>query len=317
MDEIGGLLDGPRARGAFLLRMVMEPPWSLRIQDEVPLAVVAVTRGEAWMRYDDGRIVQLRRGDLAITVGAQEYGIADMAGRSPEVIIGPGGTCTTPAGEHVPTTTFFGVRTWGNSPSGSTEVLVGNYLSSSTLGARLLAGLPSLIVLPEYGFDSPVLAMLAQEISKDRPGQEVVLDRLLDLLLVAALRSWFDRPDAQTPGWYAASADPVVGPVLRAMQAEPATNWTVASLAERARVSRAGLARRFTELVGQPPMTFLAGWRLAVAADLLRDTDATLDTVARRVGYGSGFALSTAFKRVHGISPREHRAARAPVPVSS
>lgn len=314
MDEIGGLLDGPRARGAFLLRMVMEPPWSLRIQDGVPLATIAVLRGEAWMRYDDGRTVHLRRGDMAITVGAQEYGIADVAGRAPEAIIGPGGRCTTPAGEPAPTNTFFGVRTWGNSPSGSTEVLVGNHLSTSTLGSRLLAALPSLLVLPEYVFDSPVLAMLGQEITKDRPGQEVVLDRLLDLLLVSALRSWFDRPDAQAPGWYAAAADPVVGPALRAMQAEPATNWTVASLAALARVSRAALARRFTELVGEPPMTFLAGWRLAMAADLLRDTDATLDAVARRVGYGSGFALSTAFKRVHGISPREHRAAREAAP---
>ena len=89
----------------------------------------------------------------------------------------------------------------------------------------------------------------------------------------------------------------------------PSHGWTVASLAAAARMSRAAFARRFTELVGEPPMTFLAGWRLAMAADLLRDTDATLDTVARNVGYSSPFALSTAFKRVHGVSPQEHRRA--------
>jgi AraC-like DNA-binding protein len=89
----------------------------------------------------------------------------------------------------------------------------------------------------------------------------------------------------------------------------PSHPWTVAALAADAGASRAALARRFTELVGEPPMTFLTGWRLDLAADLLREPDATIGSVARQVGYGSPFALSTAFKRVHGISPREYRTA--------
>jgi AraC-like DNA-binding protein len=87
----------------------------------------------------------------------------------------------------------------------------------------------------------------------------------------------------------------------------PAHPWTVAMLAAETGVSRAALARRFAELVGEPPMTYLASWRLALAADLLREPDATVGAVARQVGYGSSFALSTAFKRVRGISPQEHR----------
>ena len=82
---------------------------------------------------------------------------------------------------------------------------------------------------------------------------------------------------------------------------------TVATLAGVTGVSRAALARRFTELVGEPPMTYLTSWRLALAADLLRDTNATIGTIARRVGYGSPFALSSAFKRVRGISPQQYR----------
>jgi AraC-like DNA-binding protein len=82
----------------------------------------------------------------------------------------------------------------------------------------------------------------------------------------------------------------------------------VAELAAAANVSRAGLARRFTELVGEPPMAFLTSWRLALAADLLREPGATIGAVASQVGYGSPFALSTAFKRVRGVSPRQHRA---------
>jgi AraC-like DNA-binding protein len=93
----------------------------------------------------------------------------------------------------------------------------------------------------------------------------------------------------------------------------------VAELAGAANISRAALARRFTDLVGVPPMAYLAAWRLALAADLLREPDATVGAVAKRVGYGSSFALSAAFKRVRGVSPREHRArvAAAPAPVGA
>jgi AraC-like DNA-binding protein len=94
----------------------------------------------------------------------------------------------------------------------------------------------------------------------------------------------------------------------------PAHPWTVATLAAETGVSRAALARHFTELVGEPPISYLTGWRLALAADLLRDPDATVGAVARQVGYGSAFALSAAFKRVRGVSPQEHRAAVASTP---
>jgi AraC-like DNA-binding protein len=101
----------------------------------------------------------------------------------------------------------------------------------------------------------------------------------------------------------------VVGPALRLLQNKPAHPWTVASLADATGISRAALARRFNELVGEPPMSFLTGWRLSLAADLLREPGATVGSVAHQVGYGSSFALSSAFKRVRGVSPQEHRAA--------
>ena len=99
----------------------------------------------------------------------------------------------------------------------------------------------------------------------------------------------------------------VVGAAIGLMHDDPARPWTVASLAGAVGVSRAALARRFTDMVGAPPMTYLAQWRLALAADLLREPSATISTVARQVGYSNAFALSAAFKRVRGVSPREHR----------
>jgi AraC-like DNA-binding protein len=143
---------------------------------------------------------------------------------------------------------------------------------------------------------------------KDEPAQAVVLDRLLDLVLITVLRAWFAREEAETPPWYRAHGDPVVGAALRMIYNDPANPWTVATLADATGVSRATLARRFTELVGESPMSFLTDWRLALAADLLREPEATVGSVARKVGYGSSFALSAAFKRVRGVSPRDHLA---------
>jgi len=98
---------------------------------------------------------------------------------------------------------------------------------------------------------------------------------------------------------------------VRLLHNNPAHPWTVASLAAEVGVSRAALARRFTDLVGEPPMAFLTGWRLALAADLLLEPDATVGAVARRVGYTSPFTFSTAFKRHYGVSPQVHRRAVA------
>jgi AraC-like DNA-binding protein len=186
-------------------------------------------------------------------------------------------------------------------------LLTGTYHMTGEITRRLLDALPTQLVLPADSWDTPLVSLLNDEIVRDAPGQDVVLDRLLDLLLIAVLRTWFSRPEARPPAWYQALGDPVVGPVLRLLHNDPAHPWTVALLAAKAGASRAALARRFTDLVGEPPMAYLTSWRLAVAADLLRDPDATIAAVARRVGYGSPFALSTAFKRAHGVSPQEYR----------
>jgi AraC-like DNA-binding protein len=297
MDAVAGLLDGPRARGAFLLRSTLTAPWALRIQDEAPLTLIAVVRGSAWVEREP-----LRTGDVAIVRGPDHYTVADEPMTAPQAIIGPDQRCRTPDGRELKLMQHFGVRTWGNDPDGETVMLTGTYPLEGEVSGRLLRALPPLLTLQG---DRALIRLLADEIVKDAPGQEAVLDRLLDLLLIATLRAWFAREDA--PGWYRAYADPVVGPALRALHDEPARPWTVAELARTAGVSRAALARRFNELVGEPPMSFLTGWRIALAADLLLEPGATIGSVAAQVGYGSPFALSTAFKRLRGLSPQQHR----------
>ncbi|MFD5010915.1 AraC family transcriptional regulator [Streptomyces chartreusis] len=307
MDALAGLLEGPRARGAFMIRACFEPPWSIRIEDRAPLTVMVMVRGEAWVLPDQGERMRLRPGDLAIARGPDPYTCADAPGTEPQALILPGAECSYPDGRSLNGSMDLGVRTWGDRPDGSAVMLIGTYLWEGEISGRLLKALPPLLSLTSDVWDCPLTPYLMDEIVRDEPGQEVVLDRLLDLLVIAALRAWFSRPQAEAPAWYAALADPVVGRVLRLVQDDPALPWTVASLAAKAGVSRAALARRFTELVGEPPMTYLTEWRMALAADALRDTDDTLDAIARRVGYGSAFALSSAFKRVYGVSPQEHR----------
>jgi len=125
MDALTGLLDGPRARGAFLLRMIMEPPWSVRVQDRAPLALVAVARGDAWAVPDEGEAVRLRPGDVAVMRGPDPYIFADAPATPPQVVIHPGDHCTTPDGEDLAQAMDLGVRTWGNNADGSARMLVG------------------------------------------------------------------------------------------------------------------------------------------------------------------------------------------------
>ncbi len=290
-----------------MIRACFEPPWAIRIEDRAPLTVMLMVRGGMWIMPDTGERVRLAPGDLSIARGPDFYTCADDPGTAPQALILPGQECRYPDGRSLNGSMDLGVRTWGDRLDGSAVMLIGTYPMQGEISGRLLDALPPLITLTSDVWQCPLTPLLLEEVVRDEPGQEVVLDRLLDLLVIAALRAWFSRPDAAAPAWYRALADPVVGRVLRLVQDDPAHPWTVASLAAKAGVSRAALARRFTDLVGEPPMSYLTGWRLALAADRLRTSGDTIAAIARQVGYGSAFALSSAFKRVYGISPQEHR----------
>ncbi|MDN3516385.1 AraC family transcriptional regulator [Aquisalimonas lutea] len=308
MDTLGGLLDAPRARGAFALRTVMRSPWSLRILAESPLTLIAVVAGEAWIVPDDGEPVRLATGDVAITRAPDHYNVADSPTRPPTVLIQREQRCCDLDGESVLEAMTHGVRTWGNDPNGSAVFLVGAYEHLSDISDRLLRALPPVLTLAQSEWESPLVALLCDEVVKDEPGQAAVLDRLLDLLVTAVLKAWFARHDDRTPAWWQYQGDRIVDRALRLMHQNPAHPWTLEALAAQTGASRASLARRFQDLVGEPPMTFLKNWRMAMAADLLCQPDETVSSVAEKVGYASAFSFSAAFKRSRGLSPQAHRA---------
>lgn len=311
MDALADLLSGARANSAAFCRAVLEPPWALRIADEAPLALATVLRGHAWIVPDDGTPAMINVGDVAIIKGPEPYTVGDDPATAPDIVVHDGNRLTRLDGTDVTDELSLGPNTSGERPDGSAVVVSGTYRVSGDVGARLLDALPHMLIVPAAGVREPITDLLADEVSRDDPGQQLVLDRLLDLALIATLRAWFARPEASPPGWYRALGDPIAGPALRAIHDRPDHRWTVAGLAAEAGSSRAAFARRFTELVGEPPMTYLTNWRIALAADLLRETDATLDAIARRVGYANSFAFSVAFKRVRGVSPSQHRQALA------
>ena len=154
MDTLGGLLDAPRARGAFALRTVMSSPWSLRILAESPVTLIAGVSGELWVVPDDGEPARIGPGDIAVTRAPEHYNVSDSPTTRPIVMIHPGQHCCDLEGNSVLESMTHGIRTWGNDPEGSTVFLVGAYEHLSDISDRLLRALPPVLSLSHADWES-------------------------------------------------------------------------------------------------------------------------------------------------------------------
>jgi AraC-like DNA-binding protein len=309
VDVLSDLLHRARVGDALIRQLIQAPPWSITFLDAPPLTVVATLGGRASIRLADTEDppVLLAAGDIALLRGTGPYTIADSPTTLPQVVIDGGRKYLAATGEAVGVDKDLAPRTYGDARPGATTMLRGAYRLQGSSGDRLLAMLPPLAVVPAGPRTGAALDLLSTETACDEPGQDAVLGRLLDLVLVIALRAWCAGPEAEPPAWYRALSDPAIGAALRLLHTDPAQRWTVAELAARIGLSRAAFAARFTRHVGEPPLTYLTTWRMTLAADLLHSTDDTIATLARQVGYADAFAFSVAFKRAHGISPSAWR----------
>ncbi|GAA0954540.1 AraC family transcriptional regulator [Nonomuraea longicatena] len=267
---------------------VLSAPYAARVATGAPLTLVAPLRGEGWLIRNDAAH-RMVAGEAAVVTGVEPFVFADSPDPGPATDIPD----TAPPADL----------------TGRTVLLTGSYEIGGELARRLVRVLPPVLVVPDEHGCADMNGYLEFQLLHGRPGHQLVLDRLLDWLLVCTLRDWFSRPEAVVPGWYSALGDDVVGPALRAIHDSPAEPWTLARLAAASKVSRTTLTKRFTELVGEPPLAYLTGWRMALAADMLTERAATVASVARRVGYADAFGFSTAFKRVLGVSPTAYRSA--------
>ncbi|MBI0316894.1 AraC family transcriptional regulator [Streptomyces javensis] len=337
MDAFSDLIRGVRAHGSLFGSSTLSPPWALHFVDGAPLTLCTVLTGSGWIVPEHHPPERLRAHETIVVRGPGTFTFVDEIGTRAEPVA---------CGEHCAAPEQGGTRHrrgWhddggeagGEGPDddggeaggegadddggeaggegadddgGATTLIVGAYPVRGEISRRLLDALPVVLRVDAGGTADPVLDHLAAEVAVDTPGQQVVLDRLLDWLLVCTLREWFDRPGGEPPAWWAAQRDPVVGHALRLLHAEPAAPWTVAALAGRTGVSRSTLAKRFADLVGEPPLTYLTRWRMTLAADLLVEREAaTVADVARTVGYSDPFGFSAAFKRVRGVNPSDFR----------
>jgi AraC-like DNA-binding protein len=279
-----------RAAGAVFARTVTEAPWGLRLGGSIQLAVHTVVRGRGYLWLNaPGSVVELSPGTVALVRGGPDHYIGHE----------PGADCLEPE--------EFRTRHADADPVDNPEATVflcGAYQFSGDVGSGLLDALPPVMTL-SAAIDDPlrdVITLLSRELVHTEPAQQIVLDRLLDLLLVLAIRSSFRR-STTAPRWYRAAANPRLSAALQAMHQNAAHPWTVAELAAISSMSRATFARAFREALGQTPMQYLTQWRMSLARDHLRAGDLTLAQIADAIGYGSPFGFAAAFRRHHGNPP--------------
>ncbi|TLF74782.1 AraC family transcriptional regulator [Nocardia cyriacigeorgica] len=264
-----------------------------------------VLAGTCWFLPPAADPIALRPGDIVLLPGGCTHGLAD----DPATPLRPAATSLRRVN---PRPSRPGTAP---EPRPETVLLCGAYLLDRSRSHPMLADLPEVIHLPapetRHTTVGAIIDLLDSELAADRPGHDAMLRSLLDVLLLHILRRWLDR-QAGT-GWSAALHDPAVAAALSAIHGSPGHGWTVAALAAHAGTSRAGLARRFTDLIGRPPIAYLTWWRMTLAARQLRDTDTPLTVIARDAGYASEFAFAHAFKNEFGQPPGRYRRKNRPV----
>jgi len=290
MDLLQDHLARARASGGVFARTVAAPPWGLRLSGSIQLALHAVVQGRAWLWLDDPHAaLELAPGELALVRGGPAHHIAHE----------PGAACLEPA--------EFKARHANEEHSDDwrgTVFLCGAYRFSGDVGEGLLGALPRVLPLSAAVGDPlhDVIAVLSRELAVSQPGQQTVLDRLLDVLLVLAIRTSF-KTSSSAPRWFQASADPRLSAALQAIHKDAAHAWTVRELAAVSGLSRAAFARSFQRALGQAPMQYVNDWRMTLAREYLRTGQPALAQVAERAGYASPYAFAAAFRRHHGQPP--------------
>jgi AraC-like DNA-binding protein/quercetin dioxygenase-like cupin family protein len=264
--------------------------WGWRYPPLVGSGFHVVLRGSAWLITANNPPRALTPGDVVLTPFGAEHGLSHAPSSLEDLL--PAVMTDDPS----------------NADPVDVEFLCGAYWLDHGQVHHYLRSLPEVIAIsPDYDRD-PQLRLLTDllgaDVSVSGPGAGATRPALLDLVLTHVLRQWLERnPPADGPD----VADPAIAAALREIHAGPHRPWTVQQLSETAGMSRTAFTKRFTAQVGQPPMTYLTGWRLTYGARLLRETDAPLATIARKVGYSTEFAFGSSFRREYGISPGRFR----------
>jgi len=307
VDPLGEVLHLLRMSSTFYCRSEFTAPWALalpRMKGFMMLHVV--TSGQCWLEVEGAENRLLRSGDLALIPHGEGHQLSSDPGRVGSKLfelhreqlseryeilrLGEGGE---------PTTAVCGV-----------------FQFDHPAAHQLIALLPGMITVDAWNSSQmdwlqSTLRMMGTEARELRPGGETVITRLADILVIHAIRSWIAQDPAAQTGWLGALQDKQIGRVISLIHRDPARSWTLESLAAEAAMSRSAFAARFTELVGEPAMHYVTQWRMHIALTWLREDDASVGELSRRLGYESEAAFSRAFKRHIGVAPGAARRTRA------
>ncbi|WP_405498909.1 AraC family transcriptional regulator [Streptomyces niveus] len=299
MDVVSDAISAVHLGHPWFHRVRVDGNWCARLESYDGAGFHVVLKGNCWLLTDGGTLVPLGVGDAVLLPHGTGH-----------VIAGFPVDAAVAKEEAVPFDRWLAETGPRALPEGDgTEILCGKYWFDCSRMHPFMTELPEVVHLPSrVGSHLELRAaidLLAGELDEMRPGSCVALPSLVDLLLVYMIRSWMT--ETTSGAWPGALGDPVTAAALRAMHSAPSAPWSNDRLAAEAGVSRPTLARRFSTLVGRPPMAYLTWWRLILAAAMLRDTPETLATIAGRVGYGSPYALSHAFEREFGTTPGRYR----------
>ena len=278
MEVLSDILRAMRVSGSVYFCERLSAPWSQDFGDPAHASFHLVRKGECYLK-SDGIEEHLRAGDFVFVEAGRKHTLSDSAAD---------GTTGTPQ-----------------------AILLCGYCSLDAPAQHpLLESLRSLTIvraeeLNRHAWLKSTLEQLSNEYETATPGNEVIVDRLTEVLLVELIRINFGR--SETAGFVRALYDKPIAKTLALMHEKPAENWTLESLASEAAMSRSAYAARFKELVGQTMFEYLTAVRMQRAQGLLRDSGLSLPKIAERVGYTSRLAFSKAFKRLTGTTPSRYR----------
>jgi AraC-like DNA-binding protein len=312
MDPLSDLLRVVRLDGAFFYAVEAAEPWIVEsapakeLQPKILpgsdhlISYHILTQGRCYVTLLGEEPVEMAPGDVIVF----PHGDANVMSSGRD-LRAPGVTTSFP--DRYPDTVVLG---GGGPPSAS---FVCGFLGCDRRPFNpLLAALPRLLhmrAMPDTWLDG-FARRVTEESQRGRPGADSVLTRLAELMFIELLRRHLEQLPPEQTGWLAGLRDEVVSRVLALLHARPSHPWTLEGLAREANSSRSNVAKRFAELVGQPPMQYLAEWRMQVAANLLTQSDAKVAAIGREVGYDSEAAFSRAFKKATGFAPGAWRDAR-------
>ncbi len=272
--------------------------WAVRYSRVEHAGFGLVLAGEAWLAVDGYEPFRIAEGDFVLLPATPGFTLAS------DLDLEPGQRDAVEAAANPV------ARARHGDPDGEAGFKqLGGYFQFEPANIALLRGLlPSLVHIPAgaaaAGRLAGVIGLITEEALAARPGRDLIVDRLIEVLLVEALRFHAESVRAMArPGMLEGLNDPHLARALRRLHANVAHAWTVAELAREAGLSRSAFSERFTRKLGAPPMEYLIEWRMALAKDMLRGASPPLETVAAAIGYQSASAFSTAFRRQVGRPP--------------